>query len=765
MLLFGATGWIAAAPVIAGTFIEGDENWSAAFAIGVGCNGRINAILAHPDGTYTVGGDFGSCGDAAVRNVARYDPATRQWSPLAPDDPQAYRAEVFALAEFSGALYVGGDGDGLTRWDGNGWERIGPEAIGRVRALAAVGDALYVGGILQFTDADGVWVDSLARWDGTTMKAFHHPKAWMHLSEVEALAEWQGDLIVAGYLEYLYSAGNQRFSARGVVRFDGEEWRALGTDGGSGVAGTVNALSVWNGALYVTGSFTAANWNGQASVPANRIARWDGVQWSALGEGFDARGLALAASGDGLFAGGLFSNAGGMPAQRLARWDGVDWHGLSVGPLPANQVVALAPALGGGVAVGGRFGYAADVADPGMAGAVLNHVGVWEAGVWDHWGVGPGGGFNGPVVAIARFNGDLYAGGVFSSAGGRVARNIARWDGAQWHPLGSGESDGTNAIVRAMVATPHGLFVGGEFTEVAADGIATQVRRIARWDGAAWHAVGDGGEAGFNGGVHALHWAAPDLYAGGVFGSPTAGNGFAANHIARWDGVQWHALMDGTGKGVAGAVKAIAVYAGDVFVAGEVRAIAGGLSEPWRPVNSIARWDGSAWHEVGSAGGNGVVLGSVHFQTINALHVHRGELYAGGAFSSANHGGDAQVGARHLARWDGTRWHAVGGGAGYGLNAPVFGLGSFAGRLVVAGQFTAATSAVGTEQPLGGVAEWHGGAWHPFGSGLGGAAYAVSVDGTAGVHVGGVFGRAGDTPSAHFGLFSTGVVFGSGFED
>ena len=74
-------------------------------------------------------------------------------------------------------------------------------------------------------------------------------------------------------------------------------------------------------ALYAGGSFLGAG-----GVTVNRIARWNGSSWSALGSGVNANGIrALGALGSSLYAVGDFSTAGGAPATRIARWDGSSW--------------------------------------------------------------------------------------------------------------------------------------------------------------------------------------------------------------------------------------------------------------------------------------------------------------------------------------------------------------------------------------------------------------------------------------------------------
>jgi len=69
-----------------------------------------------------------------------------------------------------------------------------------------------------------------------------------------------------------------------------------------------------SGNVYAGGTFTEAG--GQ---PVNRIAKWDGTTWSALGSGFNNWCYALAIDGSGnIYAGGGFSQAGGVSANNVA---------------------------------------------------------------------------------------------------------------------------------------------------------------------------------------------------------------------------------------------------------------------------------------------------------------------------------------------------------------------------------------------------------------------------------------------------------------
>ena len=76
-------------------------------------------------------------------------------------------------------------------------------------------------------------------------------------------------------------------------------------------------------ALYAGGFFTTAG-----GVSANRIARWDGSIWSALGSGMNQGVAALAVHDDGggsaLFAGGYFAGAVDSGDGYLAKWGCLD---------------------------------------------------------------------------------------------------------------------------------------------------------------------------------------------------------------------------------------------------------------------------------------------------------------------------------------------------------------------------------------------------------------------------------------------------------
>lgn len=104
-------------------------------------------------------------------------------------------------------------------------------------------------------------------------------------------------------------------------------------------------------------------------------------------------------------------------------------------------------------------------------------------------------------------------------------------------------------------------------------------------------------------------------------------------------GFNWDCVSPLSGGGLAnGGIGTMAFWNGELYAGGDIYSING------EPAYNVARWDGSAWHNLGS-GLDGIVT---------RLHGFDDGLYAPGYFNNA--GG---LPAHGLARWDGTQWHSV----------------------------------------------------------------------------------------------------------
>ena len=338
-----------------------------------------------------------------------------------------------------------------------------------------------------------------------------------------------------------------------LARWDGTDWSSLPAGAASGLDGPARALAANGSDVYLGGDFTQVG-----GVPASRVARWDGHRWSALGEGVDGPVWSIAVAGGDVYVGGEFTSAGGRNASGVAL---LGWPQV-VSPRFGDQ---RRP---------GRFHRARCLcpggARPrGLCRRPFRHGGrssrQWNRAVrigrtWTALGGGVRTGmYDGVVRALAVRGEDLYAGGQFATAGGAEAYNIARWDGQQWSALGSGIRGHLENVMAIGVAGSD-VYVGACSPTPAGCGLPN----IAKWDGP----VGRRRRFRLTTGCWTIAVSGRSVYAGGAsFRLP---DGAAARGIVRWDGGTWSGLGRGVGtRWYAGPIMAISPSGGKVYVGGD----------------------------------------------------------------------------------------------------------------------------------------------------------------------------------------------------
>ncbi|MCW5551522.1 MAG: hypothetical protein KIS67_05070 [Verrucomicrobiae bacterium] len=385
-----------------------------------------------------------------------------------------------------------------------------------------------------------------------------------------------------------------------AATFTDDNWISMG--GIPGANGEVYAaVTDADGNLYIGGAFTVVG-----DVAANRVAKWDGTNWTSLGTGMNDPVYALAVSGGDLYAGGVFVNAGGVPARYVAKWNGTNWSGLNS---QMDYAVSALAVYNGELYAGGYFENA--------GGHPASYIARWNGDTWNAVGAGT----DGFVGVLAVAGGNLYAGGEFTSAGGSPAKYLAKWNGSSWSQVGSGLDDLPvgYGFVAALAASGGDLYVGGAFATTGGN----PATNIAKWNGSDWSAVGNGtgfhDELDENPGVLALAVSGSQVVAGGRF---TSVDGVSANGVARWDGSSWSALGSGFGWGFYRNIYAVAMAGTNVFVAGDFTT-ADGIAARY-----IARWNESGW----SAPGFTPKLGEFRPAGFRRLG---SDLYALGAITTA----------------------------------------------------------------------------------------------------------------------------------
>jgi hypothetical protein len=356
----------------------------------------------------------------------------------------------------------------------------------------------------------------------------------------------------------------------------------------SSLNGAVTALDTENpGVLYAGGGFTSAGGNTKAA----RIARWNGSTWSSLGNTPIPNGgvYAIAYHAGKVYAGGTFVDVGGNPlADFLVVWNGSTWAPFCTTTMPGhatfNGNVNALQIIGNTLYVGGSFQDGAGIAAADYLLACDLTTGASSATVDStvH-------SFSGSVYALtADSNGTLYAGGTFINLEAiPQADHVAAYAGfGIWTAMGTGPGVGGSAVdsvVRSLTAHGTNMYVGTDSLNV---GSMAEADHVARWDGVAWHAVGANtantdGWFPTSASIDALSTYGSYVIAAGSFQNA---NGIAtADTIAYFDGTRWRPIgSDGAGNGPLNAYPtALGVTNGRVYVGGNFTAAGGDTRAKW----------------------------------------------------------------------------------------------------------------------------------------------------------------------------------------
>lgn len=601
----------------------------------------------------------------------------------------------------------------IASWDGEQWRALGAgltssTATPAVYTLAVHEGKLVAGGVFTITTPGGSW-NNVAAWDGMT---------WTSMgglgNQVNALCVHKGKLVAGG----LFAAA--------VAEFNGATWQAVGGGVSDGLGTTtVNALASDGERLYVGGKFLLAGGVSVSNIAAWNGANWDGLNFGVAAKSSDPGVLTLACAGRDVIVGGGFTYPGGNEASNIALWNGVYWETMSAisgwvydvfaesgevwaatasgiskwngwvwTPMPwsGGATIRRLARYGASLYAVGSFGLSAADGYVGIArwsgsqwqqvtaGLARQPVALvvldnrvyagfgespagtgllcWDGNVWlDPFAGAPN--YWSSVSALGTHQGELIAAGrLVTRSGALPTRSIvARWRGGQWERLGaSGESNGT---VQVLMSYNGNLIAGGDFISVDLQ----SATRIARWDGAAWRAMG-----GVNGTVRCLGEFQGSLIVGGTFS--TAGTVTTARNIAAWTLAQGFRAM---GNGFDNTVRALATMDGVLYAGGAFARTGTTLAR------SVASWNGTAWVGVPSVAGD-----------VYGLSVNKGLVVVGSVVPTG-------LGSPGIARYSNGAWSGFGSGTS---GSPTL-IANYAGEVVIGG----------TVSSVGGQASWGFARW------------------------------------------------------
>jgi trimeric autotransporter adhesin len=643
-------------------------------------------LLAAVGRSIYASGEFGitaADGEPAKAHLMRFDIDKQAWTVVAGAPNTAPRA----FAVHGTTLYVGGDGfrqvgdqpaDCMAKLEtttgtwapmDNG---LACEGDAGIHELATDGTSLYAGGL--FAPAPDLSIRQLARWDSGTAK-------WVYIAPapsdgftpvlagtIDALAVYQGALYVGS-----------KFTTTGypalLARWRDGEWTRVEPkvfceqtdteDCSTFLHRGISSLVVSAGELFVVGKFNSI---GTSSV--NYVARYDGLDWDTFLGGTNGAVWGLATDGQDFFVTGDFNRAGLTRALHVAQWNGSGWHALDA-PGVGGPVLEFARVPGTSIAVPTPHLDTGEVRAQVAAGPY-----VYVGGEFDV--IGPiearnvarfdgkgwsalGDGLEGTVVALAVIGDKVYAAGSFRR-GERQHYPLAEFDGRFWRfPI----FDNHATRIFALAVRGRTLYVGGSFDEFA----GKPAQNVAAWDTDTdrFYALGEGpvGPPNFGSQVDAMLIRNDDLYVGGSF---RQAGGRPAHSLARWSFAtqEWSTLGPAEAPGVNGTIATMAADGDTALVVGGAFTTAG-----TEPAGNVARWDGTRWDTL--AGGF-----EDQVWAIAVSPDHR--IYAGGLL-------ERNIRTFHgIAAFDGTRWSALGAG----LNNQPYTMLYHDGALLVGGFFTAA---------------------------------------------------------------------------
>ena len=309
--------------------------------------------------------------------------------------------------------------------------------------------------------------DRVATWDGTSWSCLGGGVGIV----ARAGVVWDGKLVVVGDF---WNNFQPCVGCNGVAVWDGVSWSPLG----NGVNNDVLTCTVWNNELVIGGDMTEAD-----GVPIARIAKWNGATWESIGPigSFDNDIRCMTEFEGELWVGGDFNNVGGQgPLDGLVKYDEVsaNWVGGNsgvdlVGGVNESVRVLYVNPNDGNLYLGGEFPELID-GDVGIQDFNMSGIAMYDGSNWTPLGTG----LNEYCRAIHEYNGNIVAGGYFTSAGGVAANKIAKWDGSIWSPMGQGfDAVGVDEYVKASTVWNGIFFAGGAYTQAEGN----PMNYIAQW--------------------------------------------------------------------------------------------------------------------------------------------------------------------------------------------------------------------------------------------------------------------------------------------
>jgi hypothetical protein len=589
-------------------------------------NGLISTLQVY-GANVIIGGSFSMLGSNAVQGLAFIDTlsgAAGSWSPLV-------TGGVGSSFLSGNTLYLSGNMSQVDTAETRGFAvidllthsintwQLGPTRYASLVSLS--GDHLFIGLISGYVGP--VNRRGLACFNVNTGKITGWDAGVKGIFSVNDFLDFNaGKILVSGNFPEIGGRG-----ARSVARLDIRTGKADAWNVSVSGTGTVNAMKMFNGDLYLAGSFSSVN-----SLIRDKLAVVDtatSVPTSWTGPTFDKEIHDILLTDSIIAIGGAFTNVGVYSSKGLIILNRRTLREESFYTNSDGIVYCLAM-KGDKIYAGGDFKNLRQATTPFIAeiDRITTRATTWATHPDDD------------VLVMCINDSDMYVGGHFSKIGGHWRRNLAAIDSRSGVLLDWGVHIQPNANgITAMALKDETLYFGGSFdrlddrsgSPVFRFGLAAiniDTAEVLPWD------PHPDLKNGHSGDIYALLYADSTIYVGGGFkdmGGISRKN-LAAVHCRTGNVLPWNPRVGFRLSNSSGDVFDMLLWDSLIYIAGGFDSVAG---QKRTSLASVNRFTGvlSSWNPSSS-------------YLVNSIITDGQYLYVGGNFSSA--GGASRNGFARL---------------------------------------------------------------------------------------------------------------------
>lgn len=452
-------------------------------------NGNINALSLSTAGTIYVAGSFTAAsgaiiGDSSRTRAAEISLTTGKATAWNPNVSSSF-TEVLTIAQSSSSVYIGGDFTQVNGSVARNYAAKISKASGivdatwnpnpgyTVNALIVSGDKVYIGGKFSNIGVKTRW--KLAVLDTTAGTALD---GWVPdpNGDVRSLLLSGNTLYAGGDFETFNGTARARLAAVDVSSLASVGLTSLNY----GFGNTVNALALSGSLLYAGGIFTTAGGQLRNGLAAVNGATGEILSWNPNPSSASIHSIVPSSDGNDLFVGGSFSTIGGQSRNNLAKINGATGNADAVWDPNVNGAVQKMSRTAGDTLYFYGYNFTTvngSVSRPGGIAAVKG-TGTGEATAFNPDGFTP---VTTRYIQVSPDGSTLFLGynsqGVFWSSLSRdyfVALNTSDGSATEMDP-------GFNQGVFCSAIEGNTIYFGGQFTSI---GGSTEIQKIAKYDAA-----------------------------------------------------------------------------------------------------------------------------------------------------------------------------------------------------------------------------------------------------------------------------------------